>query len=126
MNATWTPERKAKIAGWLKEGLSAGEIVGRLDVKVSRNAVIGIVTRDAGLKAIGFVRSRGNVGRRTIPNKPIKNSRLVPPAAKPEPLPVSSGAPRPCLSDARPACEAIERRLHQVVPVLSSSASPCP
>ncbi|TGQ95387.1 hypothetical protein EN851_07650 [Mesorhizobium sp. M8A.F.Ca.ET.208.01.1.1] len=48
------------IAGWLRGGLSASQIAGRLSVwrgsTVTRNAIVGIVHRNARLRAIGFAR----------------------------------------------------------------------
>lgn len=62
----YTDAEIAAIGGWLKEGLSAGKIVGAFYAEfqrpVSRNAVIGIVNRNAMLNAIGFAR-RGHGGK---------------------------------------------------------------
>jgi hypothetical protein len=53
----YTPEEIDAIAGWLKEGGSAGQIAARFSRAfrpVSRSAVIGIVHRNKELSAIGF------------------------------------------------------------------------
>lgn len=56
----WTPEEKQRVAGMLREGLSAGKIAPHFDR--TRNAVIGLVHRDAVLREIGFAR-KGNTGK---------------------------------------------------------------
>ncbi|MCV3209407.1 GcrA cell cycle regulator [Mesorhizobium sp. YC-39] len=61
--AFYTETELEAIAGWLKDGLSASKISDRLSALrgsgVSRNAVIGIVHRNAGLSAIGFANPGG-------------------------------------------------------------------
>lgn len=52
-----TPEVRQRIANMLTHGASAAQIGSVF--RVTRNAVIGIVSRDASLKAIGFARSPG-------------------------------------------------------------------
>lgn len=68
----WSDEDKAIVANLLKAGKSASEI-GRA-LNVTRNAIIGIVGRDAALKAIGFVRT-SNKGK---PRKPRKVAQKKP------------------------------------------------
>lgn len=61
--AGYTDTELEAIARWLKDGLSASKIADRLSAlrgsAVSRNAVIGIVHRNAGLNAIGFANPGG-------------------------------------------------------------------
>ncbi|UCI06397.1 GcrA cell cycle regulator [Mesorhizobium sp. B1-1-8] len=63
MAAAYTEKEIDEIAAWLKEGLSAARIAGRFSAlrssPVSRNAIIGIVHRNAGLSAIGFANPKG-------------------------------------------------------------------
>ncbi|TJU93343.1 MAG: GcrA cell cycle regulator, partial [Mesorhizobium sp.] len=63
MAAAYTEKEIDEIAAWLKEGLSASRIAGRFSARrgspVSRNAIIGIVHRNAGLRAIGFANPKG-------------------------------------------------------------------
>ncbi|RWD61644.1 MAG: GcrA cell cycle regulator, partial [Mesorhizobium sp.] len=63
MAAAYTEMEIDEIAAWLKEGLSASRIAGRFSAlrgsPVSRNAIIGIVHRNAGLSAIGFANPKG-------------------------------------------------------------------
>lgn len=76
MAAAYTEKEIDEIAAWLKEGLSASRIAGRFSAlrgsPVSRNAIIGIVHRNAGLRAIGFANPKG--GR--AGGRPRKNARL--------------------------------------------------
>ncbi|CDX21673.1 GcrA cell cycle regulator [Mesorhizobium sp. ORS 3324] len=75
MAAAYTKKEIDEIAAWLKEGLSASRIAGRFSAlrgsPVSRNAIIGIVHRNAGLSAIGFANPKG--GR--AGGRPRKNAR---------------------------------------------------
>ncbi|WP_224548555.1 GcrA cell cycle regulator [Mesorhizobium sp. CA16] len=63
MAAAYTEKEIDEIAALLKEGLSASRIAGRFSAlrgsPVSRNAIIGIVHRNAGLSAIGFANPKG-------------------------------------------------------------------
>ncbi|AZO25943.1 GcrA cell cycle regulator [Mesorhizobium sp. M1E.F.Ca.ET.045.02.1.1] len=63
MAAAYTEKEIDEIAAWLREGLSASRIAGRFSAlrgsPVSRNAIIGIVHRNAGLSAIGFANPKG-------------------------------------------------------------------
>ncbi|WP_246800969.1 GcrA cell cycle regulator [Mesorhizobium amorphae] len=63
MAAAYTDTELNAIALWLKDGLSATRIALRFSAlrgsPVSRNAIIGIVHRNAGLRAIGFASPRG-------------------------------------------------------------------
>ncbi|WP_027165822.1 GcrA cell cycle regulator [Mesorhizobium sp. WSM3224] len=76
MAAAYTEKEIDEIAAWLKEGLSASRIAGRFSALrgslVSRNAIIGIVHRNAGLRAIGFANPKG--GR--AGGRPRKHARL--------------------------------------------------
>ena len=78
MPAAYTEKEIDEIAAWLKEGLSASRIAGRVSAlrgsPVSRNAIIGIVHRNAGLSAIGFANPKG--GR--AGGRPRKNARTLP------------------------------------------------
>nr|WP_295465249.1 GcrA family cell cycle regulator [Mesorhizobium sp.] len=97
----YSEQEIALIGRWLREGLSASGIAGRLSVArnrpVSRNAIIGIVQRNKVLAAIGFERkanrsvatSRGRVPR---PSKPKIEARSAP-QASPAALPVTVAAP---------------------------------
>lgn len=55
-SSPWTQEVRERLAGMLLEGLSATQIAARLspDLRVSKNAVISVVSRDETLKAIGL------------------------------------------------------------------------
>jgi len=63
MAAAYTEKELNEIALWLKEGLSASRIAARFSVlrgsAVSRSAIIGIVHRNTGLRAIGFANPKG-------------------------------------------------------------------
>lgn len=87
MPAAYTDKELTEIATWLKEGLSASGIAARFSAlrgaRVSRNAIIGIVHRNAGLRAIGFANpKRGRAGGRprkhaTRPDRPGKRGRVA-------------------------------------------------
>ncbi|MDX8535814.1 GcrA cell cycle regulator [Mesorhizobium sp. VK25A] len=79
MAAAYTEKEIDEIAALLKEGLSASRIAGRFSAlrgsPVSRNAIIGIVHRNAGLSAIGFANPKGGrAGGR--PRKHARPDRL--------------------------------------------------
>lgn len=57
MSRTWTPERKQMVKEMLIEGLTAKQMADRLGNGITRNAVIGFVSRNPDLKAIGFKRA---------------------------------------------------------------------
>ncbi|BAV46786.1 GcrA cell cycle regulator [Mesorhizobium loti] len=61
--ASYSDAELQEIARWLKEGLSASRIAAAFSAlrgsAVSRNAIIGIVHRNAMLGAIGFANGRG-------------------------------------------------------------------
>ncbi|TIQ27514.1 MAG: GcrA cell cycle regulator [Mesorhizobium sp.] len=82
MPAAYTEKEIDEIAAWLREGLSASRIAGRFSAlrgsPVSRNAIIGIVHRNAGLRAIGFANPKG--GR--AGGRPRKNARLDRPGSR--------------------------------------------
>ncbi|PBC02385.1 GcrA cell cycle regulator [Mesorhizobium sp. WSM3860] len=84
--AAYTEKEIDEIAAWLKEGLSASRIAGRFSAlrgsPVSRNAIIGIVHRNAGLSAIGFAnpkggRSGGRPRRNARPDRPGRRGRAA-------------------------------------------------
>ena len=83
----WTPARDAKVAEMLRDGKTAKEIGEELGL--SRNAIIGRVTRSDELKAIGFSRSPGQ-HKDTKQGKPSNRHRRrlvrVPAARKSGPL----------------------------------------
>ena len=77
MAAAYTDTELNAIALWLKDGLSATRIAQRFSAlrgsPVSRNAIIGIVHRNTGLRAIGFANPRG--GRRARPGEMRQSPR---------------------------------------------------
>ncbi|TPI55859.1 GcrA cell cycle regulator [Mesorhizobium sp. B3-1-7] len=87
MAAAYTQKEIDEIATWLKEGLSASRIAGRFSAlrgaPVSRNAIIGIVHRNAGLSAIGFANPKGGrAGGRprkhaARPDRPGRRARVA-------------------------------------------------
>lgn len=71
---TWaTPEARDEIADMLHKGLSASQIAAHFE-GVTRNAVIGIVTRDKRLKEIGF---RNRAGPQNIDRVRRSRNRSV-------------------------------------------------
>ncbi|MDG4882867.1 GcrA cell cycle regulator [Mesorhizobium sp. WSM4884] len=86
MPAAYTEKEIDEIAAWLKEGLSASRIAGRFSAlrgsPVSRNAIIGIVHRNAGLRAIGFAnpkggRAGGRPRKHARPDRPGRRSSVA-------------------------------------------------
>ncbi|MDX8448048.1 GcrA cell cycle regulator [Mesorhizobium captivum] len=86
MAAAYTEKEIDEIAAWLKEGLSASRIAGRFSAlrgsPVSRNAIIGIVHRNAGLRAIGFAnpkggRAGGRPRKHVRPDRPGRRGRVA-------------------------------------------------
>ncbi|TIQ41529.1 MAG: GcrA cell cycle regulator [Mesorhizobium sp.] len=86
MAAAYTEQEIDEIAAWLKEGLSASRIAGRFSAMrgspVSRNAIIGIVHRNAGLSAIGFAnpkggRAGGRPRKHAYPDRPGRRGRVA-------------------------------------------------
>ncbi|WP_292387689.1 hypothetical protein [Mesorhizobium sp.] len=86
MAAAYTEKEIDEIAAWLKEGLSASRIAGRFSAlrgsPVSRNAIIGIVHRNAGLRAIGFAnpkggRAGGRPRKHARPDRPGRRGRVA-------------------------------------------------
>jgi GcrA cell cycle regulator len=86
MAAAYTEKEIDEIAALLKEGLSASRIAGRFSAlrgsPVSRNAIIGIVHRNAGLSAIGFAnlkggRAGGRPRKHTRPGRPGRRGRMA-------------------------------------------------
>ena len=82
--ASYSDAELQEIARWLKEGLSASRIAAAFSAlrgsQVSRNAIIGIVHRNAMLGAIGFANGRGMppVARQAAGERTMRK----PPAAK--------------------------------------------
>ena len=74
MAAAYTDTELNAIALWLTDGLSATRIAQRFSAlrgsPVSRNAIIGIVHRNAGLKTIGFTNPKGGLSG----GRPRKNA----------------------------------------------------
>lgn len=78
--ASYSDAELQEIAGWLKDGLSASRIAAAFSAlrgsPVSRNAIIGIVHRNAMLGAIGFANGRPQGAERAMrkpaPAKPAK------------------------------------------------------
>ena len=86
MAAAYTEKEIDEIATLLKEGLSASRIAGRFSAlrgsPVSRNAIIGIVHRNAGLSAIGFAnpkggRAGGRPRKHARPDRPGRRGRVA-------------------------------------------------
>ncbi|MDX8440575.1 GcrA cell cycle regulator [Mesorhizobium australafricanum] len=86
MAAAYTEREIDEIAALLKEGLSALRIAGRFSAlrgsPVSRNAIIGIVHRNAGLSAIGFAnpkggRAGGRPRKHARPDRPGRRGRVA-------------------------------------------------
>jgi len=86
MAAAYTEKEIDEIAALLKEGLSASRIAGRFSAlrgsPVSRNAIIGIVHRNAGLSAIGFAnpkggRAGGRPRKHARPDRPGRRARVA-------------------------------------------------
>ncbi|RAZ86942.1 GcrA cell cycle regulator [Mesorhizobium hawassense] len=86
MAAAYTEKEIDEIAALLKEGLSASRIAGRFSTlrgsPVSRNAIIGIVHRNAGLRAIGFAnpkggRAGGRPRKHGLPDRPGRRGRVA-------------------------------------------------
>ncbi|MEI9406669.1 GcrA cell cycle regulator [Mesorhizobium argentiipisi] len=86
MAAAYTEKEIDEIAALLKEGLSASRIAGHFSAlrgsPVSRNAIIGIVHRNAGLSAIGFAnpkggRAGGRPRKHARPDRPGGRGRVV-------------------------------------------------
>jgi GcrA cell cycle regulator len=79
--ASYTDLELQEIARWLREGLSASKIAAAFSVlrgsAVSRNAIIGIVHRNAMLGQIGFANGRGMITAKP----PGGGPRSKPPAA---------------------------------------------
>lgn len=75
MSEAWTQVFRDKIAGLLRDGMSAkkiGAIMG-----VSRNSIIGLVRRDKDLSAIGFKNGGFKVVPRVKPPVPRKNAGIT-------------------------------------------------
>ncbi|MBZ9816453.1 GcrA family cell cycle regulator [Mesorhizobium sp. CA7] len=86
MAAAYTEKEIDEIAALLKEGLSASRIAGRFSAlrgsPVSRNAIIGVVHRNAGLSAIGFAnpkggRAGGRPRKHARPDRPGRRGRAA-------------------------------------------------
>jgi GcrA cell cycle regulator len=94
----YTETELQEIAVWLKDGLSATRIAVRFTAlrgsPVSRNAIIGIVHRNAALKIIGFANPKGsksggrpgkNAARTTAPTCTAANENTAPKNLSAEP-----------------------------------------
>jgi len=105
----YTDTELQEIAVWLRDGLSATRIAVRFTAlrgsPVSRNAIIGIVHRNAALKTIGFANPKGgraggqprknaesataaneNAAGKTLPAQPGKPARQAEVSKLPEPV----------------------------------------
>ena len=109
--ASYSDAELQEIARWLKDGLSASKIAAAFSalrgVRVSRNAIIGIVHRNAMLGAIGFANGRGvPPGQAGCGRTSRKRARKV--ASRPRQAAPNSqgghGAVERCLPPATPAC----------------------
>ena len=119
----YTDTELQEIAVWLRDGLSATRIAVRFTALrgslVSRNAIIGIVHRNAALKTIGFANPKGgrpkknavgataaneNMAGRTLPAQPARQAEVskLPVPARPVAKPARQRPARP-LSPTRPA-----------------------
>ncbi|KAA3446393.1 GcrA cell cycle regulator [Mesorhizobium sp. SARCC-RB16n] len=98
--ASYSDSELQAIAAWLKDGLSASRIAAAFSAqrgaRVSRNAIIGIVHRNAMLGAIGFANGKGRPAARTTVAKAASR------AAKAEPSTSRAGA-GPAPPAAKPA-----------------------
>lgn len=74
--AFWTPEQDARLKALLIDRMSASQIGAKLGV--SRNAVVGRVHRNKELAAIGFARSSGKQGRKSVNTKPRRIAVVSP------------------------------------------------
>ncbi|RWQ42599.1 MAG: GcrA cell cycle regulator [Mesorhizobium sp.] len=85
----YTDTELQSIARWLKDGLSAARIADRLSAlrggPASRNAIIGVVHRNADLRAIGFANPQGRSGGRPRKNpaKLVRPDKSAEPAGSP-------------------------------------------
>lgn len=62
MGFFWTPEQDSRLSDLLRGGMSASQI--GAEMGVSRSAIVGRVSRNKELKAIGFARAPGWPGQR--------------------------------------------------------------
>lgn len=73
--ASYTDAELQEIAGWLKDGLSASKIAAAFSAlrgaRVSRNAIIGIVHRNAMLGAIGLANGRPAAAKRAAGKRTV-------------------------------------------------------
>ncbi|MGX9145617.1 GcrA cell cycle regulator [Mesorhizobium sp. 128a] len=120
----YTDTELQEIAVWLRDGLSATRIAVRFTAlrgsPVSRNAIIGIVHRNAALKTIGFANPKGgrsggrprknatdktaaneNTARKTAPVQPSRLTRR----------PDASKHAIPTMPVAKPACRPLAKPL---------------
>ncbi len=99
MNGTaWTAEARNMVARLLRKGLTATQIGEHM--KVSRNAVIGIVHRDKVLAEIGFMRGGYTRQNRIEAKRAAAKRTVVVKAVQPEPQP--KPAPRPVVAFREP------------------------
>jgi GcrA cell cycle regulator len=95
--ASYTDAELQEIARWLKDGLSASKIAAAFSAQrgacVSRNAIIGIVHRNAMLGAMGFANGKGApVSVKRVAGKRFRGERAgaMPAQGKASPEPVAS------------------------------------
>jgi GcrA cell cycle regulator len=95
--ASYTDAELQEIARWLKDGLSASKIAAAFSAQrgacVSRNAIIGIVHRNAMLGAMGFANGKGApVSVKRVTDKRFRGERAgaMPAQGKASPEPVAS------------------------------------
>ncbi|TPM28247.1 GcrA cell cycle regulator [Mesorhizobium sp. B2-3-4] len=78
--ASYSDSEIQAIAGWLRDGLSASRIAAAFSARrgapVSRNAIIGIVHRNAMLGAIGFANGKGLPGDHTALAKAGRTAKV--------------------------------------------------
>lgn len=106
-NSAYSEIERAAIGGWLMDGLSASRIAREFCQKfryVSRNAIIGVIHRDADLSRIGFAAKRPGPAARS-PKIRDPNPKALPAPPKAFPLP----EPKPFVNFA--AYDAGSRRL---------------
>ncbi|MFD2054617.1 GcrA family cell cycle regulator [Mesorhizobium calcicola] len=82
--ASYTDTELQEIARWLKDGLSASSIAVAFSAlrgaRVSRNAIIGIVHRNAMLAAIGFANHRPAAAKRAAGKRTVSKPESGTPA----------------------------------------------
>ncbi len=128
----YTDTELQEIAVWLRDGLSATRIAVRFTAlrgsPVSRNAIIGIVHRNAALKTIGFAnpksgrsggRPRKNAAGKTAANENVLRKNLPAQPGTPARQAAVSKQPEPVSPVAKPAKQASAKPMPSARPVLS-------